>query len=422
MGRRDETDMSGGFQAMAGRTGWPQTTTCPTCLARYYLSRANIGHRTVCQKCGAYFHMLPASDQAPTQVVPSTSLVTDDRSLVGRLWLDLRQGQIVAERYRVVRYLGHGGLSQVFQVHDLMDNRDLALKLPLVATVDRVAPQIFIDEALAWLKPAPHLNLVTCEGVRLIRRLPVILMDYVDGMDLSRLMDEGRGQLYQGRPGSILARLLDTFIQVSRGLKYAHSLGLTHLDLKPRNILVEKGGRVLIGDYGPLSQAAGQELGPPAQAGDETRVSATRLMGTHQYFSPEVALGLPGMGLGADLWALALTALECFLGRRPWAMGSMAGRALDHYLSEFQPRVIVPPPLADFFRKALADKPESRHQSAEEVEEALTAVYKQATRRPYLRPEPVLEPETLGRLQMKAEALREVEQLQQVVGRGADRV
>ncbi|MDR0880943.1 MAG: serine/threonine protein kinase [Candidatus Adiutrix sp.] len=393
---------------------WAQVTSCPVCLARYYLNRANIGHRTVCQKCGAYFHLLPQSSEPATQIISFSDLGREDMSLVGRLWLDLRPGLIVSRRYKVIRFLGRGGLSQIFQALDIEEDRHLALKLPLPATLDRLPPQVFLQEARAWLKPARHPNLVTCEGVMTIMRQPVIFMEYITGLNLDRLMDEGNGQLYQGRPGSIVARLLDTFIQAARGLKYAHQLGLNHLDIKPRNILVERGGRVLIGDYGPLNQvdpAAGAKT--KAQASDETSLETTRLVGTPQYFSPEVALGRPGAGVGADLWALTLSALECFLGRRPWEMGSMAGRALEHYLAEFQPRVMVPPPLADFFRQALAEKPENRQPSAAELESDLTSVYKRITKRPYLRPEAVMEPERPERMKMKAVALAELARLEE---------
>lgn len=397
------------------QTNRPYTTTCPSCSARYYLCRTNVGHRTVCQKCGANFHMLPASEEAPTTVVTLAAPTDNDISLIGRRWLDLRPGQIVAEKYKVTRFLGRGGLSQVFQVLDLSGSRYLGLKVPLAATLDRLSPMALADEARAWLKPAPHPNLVTCEGVLILINNPAIVMEYIDGLDLSRLMDDGRGPLYQGRPASASARLLDVFIQVARGLKYAHGLGLTHLDIKPRNILVEKGGRAVIGDYGPLCRnpnaqpaipADCQPADRPAPADDGAKASVTHLMGTHQYFSPEVVMGLSGSGINADLWALTLTILECFLGRRPWEMGSMAGRALEHYLSEFRPLVIVSPPLADFFRKALAEKPKNRHQSAAELEKELISVYKVATNRPYLRPESVLEAESHKRMQMKELALK----------------
>jgi len=359
--------------------------------------------------------MLPASEEAPTTVVSLAASTDNSISLIGRRWLDLRSGQIVADKYQVVRFLGRGGLSQVFQVLDLSGSRYLGLKLPLAATLDRLSPQALTDEARAWLKPAPHPNLVTCEGVLVLFNNPAIVMEYIDGLDLSRLMAEGRGPLYQGRPASVSARLLDIFIQVARGLKYAHGLGLTHLDIKPRNIFVEKGGRAIIGDYGPLCRNSEARTAPPTDCqpadqptpmDDDAKASATHMIGTHQYFSPEVVMGVSGSGVGADLWALTLTILECFLGCRPWEVGSMAGRALEHYLSEFHPLVIVSPPLADLFRKALAEKPENRHQSAAELEEELISVYKLTTNRPYLRPESVLEAESRKRMQMKELALK----------------
>ena len=140
-------------------------SSCPVCQARYQLSRRNLGHRTACQKCGAIFHLLPASEETPTIIPPGQESPAEDL-LVGRLWLDLRPGQIIAGRYRVVRPMGRGGLSQVFQVEDLENGRrPLALKLPQAATLDRLPTRVFIDEAVAWLKPGLHPNLISCDQI-----------------------------------------------------------------------------------------------------------------------------------------------------------------------------------------------------------------------------------------------------------------
>lgn len=351
---------------------------------------------------------------------------------VGRLWLDLRPGQVVAEKYFVMRPLGQGGLSQIFQVRDIDLNHISALKLPLPESLDRLPATVFFDEAEAWLEPAPHPNLVTCEMVMTILGLPAIFMEYVPGGDLAQLMDKGDGPLYQGGQEAVTARILDIFIQVARGLSYAHSLGLSQVDIKPRNILVGRGGRVLVSDYGPLTNLAksiltrkeksGSKLPPGAMAPASASASGaasssvggtsqslltyTQLMGTHQYFSPEAALGLPGSEKGADLWALALTALECFLGRRLWEMGTMARQALDYYLAqkEPEPRVRIPDALVDFFHKALAEKPQDRFQSAPEVEKELIGLYKTLNGKDYARPEPAPRQEDEERLEMKEKA------------------
>ena len=393
----------------------PRTTTCPTCRASYQLNRVSLGHRAVCQKCRRNFYLLPTSDLAPTLVNGKAGDSTS--GLIGRLWLDLRPGQIVAGRYLVKRLLGQGGLSRIFQITDLARQPDgspprtLALKLPLASTMDRLPYQVFLDEAAAWLKPAPHPNLVTCEGVRLIMGQPGIFMEFVNGSDLARLIYSQGGKFFKNRV-SATALLLDTFIQVARGLRYAHSLGLANLDVKPRNVLMEKGGRVLIGDYGPLSDLAAV---PPEEAAvnsrpdnDETELSTTRLLGTPQYFSPEAARGLSGAGLSTDLWALTLTALETFLGLRPWEMGSIVGRSLDHYLYKFEPLVPIPAPMVKYFGKALDDNPKRRHQSAGEVEEHLTDIYKEITGRAYKRPPARLRPESPERLRLKAASFLEL--------------
>ncbi len=328
----------------------------------------------------------------------------------------MRPGQIVAERYQVLRELGQGGLSRVFKIVDLKrDSRPLALKLPLPSTLDRVLPRVLVDEAAAWLKPSLHPNLVTCDHVEVIMGQPAIFMEYIDGHDLWKMMDDGHGPLYDGDNREATARILDIFIQATRGLQYAHSLGLAHLDIKPRNILVEKGGRALIGDYGPLVSFKRYDQPPPGQdeeketenSAEATKISSTRLLGTHQYLSPEAAQGQPGLGIGDDLWALCLTALECFLGHRPWEMGSVAARALNHYLADTQTVPIVPT-LADFFKKALNAEPLRRHLSAGELEFDLVDIYKELTGRPYSRPLPVLRPDSPARQRLKNLALKEL--------------
>ena len=215
-------------------SNWPDTVYCPRCNTDHDLNENQAGRKTVCRKCGFGFNLLPGTQGDDTLISGGPS-ETSVRSSVGWRWLDLRPGQIVAEKFLVVRPLGRGGLSRIFQVRDVEDDRVLALKLPLSSTVERIAPSALLAEAEAWLKPAPHPNLVTCEEVRLIMGLPAIFMEYVAGGDLAGLMDQGSGRLYQGERYYVVSRSLDIFLQVIRGLEYAHSLGLSQLDMAPNS-------------------------------------------------------------------------------------------------------------------------------------------------------------------------------------------
>ena len=392
------------------RSEWPQLqeAICPGCGAGRRLGPADLGQRTVCPGCGQAFHLLPPSTSPPTVVLLEDP---DLNHLAGRLWLDLRPGQILDNDFLVRRPLGRGGLSQVLQVLDLKRNFDLAVKLPLASTLGRLPREVLINEAAAWLRPAPHPNLVACDQVRLYYDQPLIFMEYIQGRDLARLTAEGRN----APPCLTSIKLLDVFIQVARGLGYAHSLGLSHLDIKPRNVLVEQdGGRALIGDYGPVSwgteaEIAELDMGGGQSGTQETRISGTRLLGTPQYFSPETASGRLGTGGDADLWALALTILECFLGCRPWEVGSMAGLALEQYLAGRGRPASLPPGLDDYFRQALASNPADRIREAKGVEERLTGIYEKMNGRPYGRPEvrtTAETPEGLARRQASLKALR----------------
>jgi len=392
--------------------------SCPACGAAYRFRPANLGRRSTCRQCGQAFYLLPPSANPPTVVFLEEPEETEyARQLTGRLWLHLRPGQILADDFLVLRPLGRGGLSQVFQVRDRRRNLDLAVKLPQAASLDRLPREVFINEAEAWLKPARHPNLVACDQVRLHHDQPMIFMEYIQGLDISRLAADGRGELYQGPFQTSCLRLLDILIQVARGLEYAHSLGLCRLDLKPRNVLVERGGRALIGDYGPLD-------GPPPRpeprtlevAGDpvpdqKTALTGTRLLGTPQYFSPEAAAGRTDLGPDADLWALALTALECFLGRRPWETGSVAGLALEQYLAEAPRPTYLPLGLKDYFRQALAPRPEDRFQDAAAAAKRLAEIYAETAGQPYDRLPARAAEETPESLARKQASLKELEGL-----------
>ncbi|MGL4209285.1 MAG: hypothetical protein ACRCTY_07835, partial [Candidatus Adiutrix sp.] len=132
-----------------------------------------------------------------------------------------------------------------------------------------------------------------------------------------------------------------------------------------------------------------------------THLSNSKIMGTHQYFSPEAADGHTAPRPSFDLWALTLSALECFIGHRPWEMGGMVGEALESYC-QGPMAVTLNPPMRDFFQKALAENEKSRFQNAGRLASRLTEIYEQVAGHPYPRPHPLPLKETASRLNNKA--------------------
>ncbi|UQZ90807.1 hypothetical protein C4J81_16965 [Deltaproteobacteria bacterium Smac51] len=388
-----------------------ESVACPACGRPHRLTRRSLGRSITCRQCGAPFHLLPKSGEAPT-FISGPGGDDDLRNQVGRQWLDLRPGQIVAGGCEVISLLGRGGLSSVYHVRRHDWELDMALKLPQAATLDRLTAEAFIREASAWLVPAPHPHVVACHYVINLMGRPAIFMEYVKGRNLSVLMDEGLGPLYDGQADELALKLVDLMIQAARGLAYVHSLGLRNLDVKPANLMLEESGRLLIADFAPLNKDEAVEAPDNSRDFDNdamTEVSPARLMGTHQYFSPEAAGSKQTGDTHPDLWALALSGLECFLGRRPWEAGSMVGDALESYLSG-PCAVPVPLSLAAFFHKALSSHPVRRYQSAAEMEMALTDIYARLSFGPYPRRPVGPLPETADRLNNKAVSFMELGQ------------
>src|SRR5207248_1069958 len=164
------------------------------------------------------------------------------------------------------------------------------------------------------------------------------------------------------------ARTMGLIAQAARALAAAHAAGLVHRDIKPGNVLVGRGGRVKITDFG-IARAAGSA--PLTRPGV--------LLGTPAYLAPEQAAGQPA-GPAADLYALGIVAYQCLTGRVPFR-GDPLAVALAH---QHQPLPPLPPQVpaavaalvTDLTAKDPAERPASAGEvaeRAERVQAALTA-------------------------------------------------
>ncbi|MDR2611493.1 MAG: protein kinase [Deltaproteobacteria bacterium] len=414
------------------------TAYCPKCRTGYRLNAENLGHRSICVKCGQYFHLLPESEAADTRWEDTTAALNE---LAKRVWergLDLRVGQVVLGVYVVQEILGRGGLGQVFKVRHRDWQKELALKLPYRTVMEPGYFASLKNEAETWVALGLHPHVVTCYYARPLMGVPAIFMEYVAGGSLREFMEpRAAGEmapLFIGDEAQRALRFLDLCIQAAWGLEFAHGNGVLHLDIKPQNLLLEEDtGRLLVTDFG-LARAARETGHPtdsaslwpgdmrgtaegggaaggdgPLQPGPRVRVRlagdrddpARGAFGTPQYMSPEAVERRPP-DVGFDLWSLALTLLELFLGTRPWEHGGAVGEALEGYLAPGRALTPLPPGLPELLRRELSPDPASRFRSAAEMADALASIHAALAGSPYPRPRPAMESDSADNLNNRA--------------------
>ena len=217
---------------------------------------------------------------------------------------------LFADRYRLERRLGVGGMATVQLAFDTRLERHVAVKLLAEHLAeDRNFVSRFRREALAVARLV-HPNIVQVYDFGTDERSgrQFIVMEYVDG---SVRGDPARARAARARatPSSILT-------QACRGLDYAHRHGVVHRDVKPGNLLRSRdGGQVKLADFG-IAKAAEQS--------DITKVGS--VLGTAAYLAPEQARGEPA-GPASDLYALGVVAYQLLAGRLPYEAASLTDLA-----------------------------------------------------------------------------------------------
>jgi len=213
----------------------------------------------------------------------------------------------LAGRYRPLEYLGEGGFSRVWKVERLGDGRVYALKIPKTELGPR-ALKVLAKEAVHWEDLGVHPNIVRLYEWD-VEPVPWILMEYVEGIPLG---GSGRARSVRdlldrrGPMDSCMVALM--LYDAASALEHAHSKGIVHLDVKPSNILLERGGdgRILykLSDWG-LSKVAVQGTGTISG------VSPAYMTPEHSPYSPYSSRGL---GAWTDIYMLGLTAYEAWTG------------------------------------------------------------------------------------------------------------
>jgi len=290
---------------------------CPACLAKVALGSEPAAP-------GGTISINPLAGQAP----PGTRVPPDVAQLAPQF-----------PQLEIIELLGMGGMGMVYKARQPRLDRFVALKiLPVESAQHPSFAERFNREAKALAK-LNHPGIVDVYDFGQTGQYYYFIMEYVDGMNLRRLLNDQPVTPRQA---------LDIVVQICTALQYAHDKGVVHRDIKPENILINKEGQVKIADFG-LAKLLGT-------APDTALTMSQAAMGTFNYMAPEQRENAQKVDHRADIYSLGVVFYEMLTGEVP--------------MGRFEPpskRVQVDVRLDEVVLRALEREPARRYQQVSEV-------------------------------------------------------
>lgn len=265
------------------------------------------------------------------------------------------KGQLVDDRYEILKTIGEGGMANVYLAFDNILKRQVAIKVLRgdLATDEKFVRR-FQREALSASSLSHH-NIVQIYGVGEDDGDYYIVMEYVPGKNLKQLLKK--------RERLTVHEVVDIMLQITSAMGAAHDNLIIHRDLKPQNILIKDDGEIKITDFGI------------AMALNATQLTQTNsAMGSVHYFPPEQANG-KGATLKSDVYSLGIMMYELLTGVLPFRGDNAVEIALKHLKEPF-PNIRdeypeIPQSIENILKTATAKNPKNRYANANEMHDDL---------------------------------------------------
>jgi serine/threonine protein kinase len=266
-------------------------------------------------------------------------------------------GHVLLNRFRVDAFVASGGMGVVYRVWDTQRNVPLAMKvLNADLSEDPAAFKRFQREATA-LQNLAHPHIVPFYGIYQAEDATFLIEQYVDGPTLKNLMRQRRSVPMQPMEALVYLKALCS------ALSYAHNMGFVHCDVKPGNVMIDRGGNIYLTDFGIARQTS-------------STTTTLSVVGTPAYMAPEQIMGR-AVTPATDIYALGSLLYELLTSRRPFSSApsgadsssdSTPGQTVYANLTQMpqNPRELnpsIPFELSTVILTAMAKDPSARYQS-----------------------------------------------------------
>jgi len=250
------------------------------------------------------------------------------------------------DHYQILAHLAQGGMSDIYKAYDLVNRRDVAIKVPDQSMMGDPAQYERFQREMEVISSLDHPAIQKGLGSGKYNRIPYMVTQYVDGRSLRTVIDESAPMPPE--------QALPLVRKIAEGMAYCHANHVIHRDLKPENILVTASGQPVIMDFGLALTKSSHRV-------TYSNLSAT--MGTPDYMAPEQIEGERG-GLPTDVYALGTILFELLAGRTPFS-GDTNLAVMQQHLQKSAPRLDrirpgVPPAIAALVARCLARNPDER--------------------------------------------------------------
>ena len=264
--------------------------------------------------------------------------------------MPLKIGSLVDGRYRISARIGHGGMAEVYEGHDIINKKMVAIKLIREDVMNNPVNLARFQNEASIAASLNHENIVQVYNHGTINGIPYIANEYIKGQTLKEVLDF-RSSLPMGEA-------IDIMLQLAAALNYAHKHGIVHRDVKPDNIYLMGDGTIKLGDFGI------------AQSDTKFSTENNEIVGSVYYLAPEITTGKAATPQ-SDIYAAGVTFFELITGHAPFIKDNALDIAVAHVKEKFpSPKKYLPncpKELERIIFKCVKKDPKERYQTANEL-------------------------------------------------------